>query len=181
MSFMAYPYGNANEHQQADGTWTFTCQHGTSECVGNMYESCAIHNNNYTRSDYLPAWWPFFLCLEKSNNAGSATVAQNCANNNGVNWTYIDVDCAGNVPQTGTKDVGNPLMHQEALWTNSLQPPHQWTPWVVMNGSPLTQTQLDESLTKLVCAAYTGPKPSGCPGLDQISNQISKREIFEDA
>jgi interferon gamma-inducible protein 30 len=72
-------------------------------------------------------------------------------------------------------------MHQEALWTNSLQPPHQWTPWVVMNGSPLTQTQLDESLTKLVCAAYTGPKPSGCPGLDQISNQISKREIFEDA
>ena len=24
-----YPYGNANERQNKDGSWTFTCQHGT--------------------------------------------------------------------------------------------------------------------------------------------------------
>jgi len=159
-AFMAYPYGNAQEKQNADATWTFTCQHGNSECIGNMYEGCAIEHYP-TVTQGVPAWWPFFLCLEASGNAGTASVAQNCAKNNNIDWNVIDA-CSGSNPAQGTAADGNPHMHSIAVATNSLVPPHQWTPWVVINGSPLNQAQLDASLIKLVCQAYTGTPPSCC-------------------
>ena len=37
-----FPYGNAHQSQNADGTWSFTCQHGPTECYGNLLEVCAM-------------------------------------------------------------------------------------------------------------------------------------------
>ena len=37
-----FPYGNASEKKNADGTWDFTCQHGASECVWNQIETCGL-------------------------------------------------------------------------------------------------------------------------------------------
>lgn len=37
-----YPYGNARQTQQADGSWSFTCQHGAVECYGNLLEACGM-------------------------------------------------------------------------------------------------------------------------------------------
>jgi len=175
MLFMSYPYGNANEKQGADGTWTFTCQHGTGECYGNMWEDCAIehYNTTGTYTKYIPDWFPFFLCMEKSGNAGSTSVAQKCATDNHLDWSVLTTCATTSNPGKGSNEDGNPLMHRTAVETNNLVPPHQWTPWVVINGKPLTSAQLDESLTKLVCDAYTGPKPSGCT---KISSKIEKRE-----
>jgi len=165
MDFMTYPYGSAQE-KQSGGQWVFTCQHGTSECAGNMYEACAIEHNKTVVAGN-PNWFPFFLCMEKSGNAGSASVAQNCAKNNGQDWNTIST-CAGSNPPQGSSTDGNPLMHGIAVATQSLVPPHEWTPWVVMNGKPLSQAQLSESLTKLVCNAYTGTKPPACKGFEPI-------------
>jgi len=164
--FMAYPYGNAQEKQNADGTWTFSCQHGNSECIGNMYESCAIEHYPTVSAAGVPAWWPFFLCLEASGQAGTLTVAQNCAKNNGIDWNVINT-CSGSNPAQGSSTDGNPTMHKVAVATNSLQPPHQYTPWVTVNGSPLTQAQYQQSLIAIVCKAYTGTtKPSCCTALE---------------
>jgi len=177
MDVYSWPYGNAAESKNADGTWKYSCQHGTAECAGNMYEACGIEHNNATNKDAhnTPVWWKFFYCMELSGNAGSATVAQNCANTNGLNWTQITT-CAGSDPTSGSSSDGNPLMHNIALWTNALNPPHQWTPWVIMDGTPLTQAQLDMSLTSLVCNEYkkktTATPPAGCSSL---SERISKR------
>jgi len=161
MDLGVYPYGNAQEKQQADGTWVFTCQHGVQECEGNMYQACAIEHYPTVNSTGVPAYWPFFYCLEKSGNAGSVSVAQKCADTSNIDWNVID-KCAGSTPAKGSNDDGNPLMHSIAVATNNLKPPHQYTPWVVLNGSPLSQVQLEEPLTKLVCDAYTGTKPPGC-------------------
>jgi len=179
MDFMVWPYGNANEKQNADGTWTYTCQHGVNECIGNMWEACAIEYNNVTLNDAhkTPKWFSFFNCMEASNQAGVQSVAQSCASKGGLDWSVINT-CAGSNPAVGTAADGNPIMHQIALKTNSLIPPHQWTPWVVINGTPLTESQLDLSLIKLVCQAYTGTPPAGCGKyLKANSEQICKQEL----
>jgi len=166
-----WPYGNAKETQYNSTYWYFTCQHGVSECIGNMWEDCAIEHYP-TVTNGMPQYWPFFNCEEASGNAGSTSVAQNCATKNGLDWNVIQ-GCSGTTqPQYGTQADGNPLMHQTALNTQNMQPPHQFTPWVVLNGVPLTSAQLDMSLTKLVCNAYTGTKPSGC-----TAAQDSQREV----
>jgi len=167
MDFMEYPYGNANEKQNADGTWAYTCQHGVNECIGNMWEACAIEHYNTTNGDVhnTPTWWPFIVCMEASGQAGTQSVAQNCATKNGLDWNVLNT-CAGSNPAAGTSTDGNPLMHKEAVTTNSLIPPHQWTPWVVINGVPLTSDQLNQNLIKMVCSAYTGTPPAGCGQLE---------------
>jgi len=161
MFLRSFPYGNANEHQNADGTWTFTCQHGNDECIGNMYEACGIEYYGNDTTVGVTAWWNYFYCLEKSGNAGVATVAQNCASNNGINWATVQT-CSGSNPAQGLSSDGNPYMHKIAVATNNLVPPHEWTPWVVLNGKPLSSAQLDLSLNTLVCNAYTGTKPACC-------------------
>lgn len=130
-----------------------------------MYEACAIEHNNSTNTKHVPTWWPFFYCMEKSGNAADTTVASGCAKNNGLDWTVITT-CAGSNPAVGSADDGNKLMHSIAVSTNNLVPPHQWTPWVVVNGTPLTSAQLDLPLTPIVCKAYTSvagcTAPAGC-------------------
>jgi len=163
MSLRIFPYGNAHETQNADGTWSFTCQHGVSECVGNMYEGCAIeHNGNNMEAGMIPSFWKYYYCSTASGNAGVASVAQNCASTSGLDWNTIETCATTSNPSQGSKDDGNPEMHTLAVTTDNLVPPHQWTPWVVLNGTPLNQAQLDESLLKMVCNAYTGTKPSCC-------------------
>jgi len=119
-----------------------------------MYEDCAIeHNNAMDPSGKYPIWWPFFYCMEKSGNAGDPATASNCASQNGLDWNVIKT-CAGSNPAAGDPSDGNPLMHSTAVATNNLIPPHQWTPWVVVNGNPLTQAQISMPLTPIVCSAF---------------------------
>lgn len=133
-----------------------------------MYEACAIEHNNKTGTNNVPVWWPFYYCMEKSGNAADLTVASGCAKNNGLDWTVITT-CAGSDPSRGSPTDGNPLMHNLAVATNNLVPPHQWTPWVVVNGTPLTSAQIDLPLTPIVCKIYTSnpacTAPSGCSSI----------------
>lgn len=147
MDFMLYPYGNAQQTKNADGSYSFTCQHGAKECEGNLVIACAQHFHNKTSE-----WFGFTECLEKGS---PSTDGEACAKKAGFSdWAEIDA-CT-------TSSLGNGLMHDIADATDGLSPPHQWTPWVVMNGTPLTETQLDSTLIKLVCDAYTGTKPAVC-------------------
>jgi len=155
IDFRAFPYGNANEKQNADGTWTFTCQHGVNECIGNMYEGCAIEHNDKLDSKHVPVWWPFYYCMEKSGNAADTTVASGCAKNNGLDWIVITNCSTTTNPAKGSDEDGNPNMHKIAVETGSLIPPHTFTPWVVVDGAPLTSAQIDLSLTPIVCKQYT--------------------------
>ncbi|CRL03947.1 CLUMA_CG017068, isoform A [Clunio marinus] len=39
-----YPFGHSESVINADGSITFTCQHGPNECEGNMFQTCALNN-----------------------------------------------------------------------------------------------------------------------------------------
>lgn len=148
MNFSLVPYGNAHEKQNPDGSWTFSCQHGANECAANMIFACAI---NFHPDPAV--YFPFVDCMEETSSP--ATAGSKCAGQVGFDWSEIN-SC------TSSK-LGNSLMHAYAQQTSSLSPAHQWTPWVVMNGKPLSQSQLGQKLVTLVCDAYKGTdKPAAC-------------------
>ncbi|GAA6089151.1 gamma-interferon-inducible lysosomal thiol reductase-like, partial [Tachysurus ichikawai] len=75
-------------------------------------------------------------------------------------------------PQTQFSDImtcvngneGNQLMHQNAKETAALQPPHQYVPWITINGEHTDELQQKamNSLFVLVCSLYKGQAPAAC-------------------
>jgi interferon gamma-inducible protein 30 len=76
------------------------------------------------------------------------TVAIHCAEKTKIDFSRIDA-CI----QT---KVGNLLQHTYAVQTESLQPPHQYVPWVTVNGEHTEdmQKQAETDLVGLICKSY---------------------------
>jgi len=143
------PFGNAHEDQSGD-SWKFTCQHGESECQGNLMETCAM-----TVLKDFKSYWPFVLCLE-SNSGDFDSLGKQCAAKTKVDFSAISACMTG--PQ------GNEAEHMMAQKTENLNPPHQYTPWIVVDGkhNEVIQRRAQMNLVKYVCEQYTGTKPAAC-------------------
>mmetsp|Transcript_2906 Transcript_2906/g.6943 ORF Transcript_2906/g.6943 Transcript_2906/m.6943 type:complete len:175 (-) Transcript_2906:617-1141(-) len=135
------PYGNA----QGTGS-NVQCQHGPDECKGNRYECCAIQEYpNATQ------WYPFIYCMENYGDSMLQHV-QDCANEASLSYDKIQNCYSG---PDGDKCVTN-----AADKTNNLQPPHQYTPWVTVNGRHLAGAQ---HLISVVCSEIkSATKPDIC-------------------
>ena len=59
---------------------------------------------------------------------------------------------------------GNKLEHAMGVKTESLDPAHNYVPWVVINGEHTNELESEamKDLKGLVCKLYTGQKPSEC-------------------
>ncbi|CAB3989274.1 Hypothetical predicted protein [Paramuricea clavata] len=150
MNLALVPYGNAREQQYGD-RWQFECQHGKEECYGNLIETCAIYYHpNAT------AYFPFIYCIESSTSL-PRNIASECASKFGFDYSQIQSCVEG--------PLGNKLEHEMALKTDALQPPHQYVPWVTLNGvhTQQIQNEAQNDLVKLICDTYLGsPKPQAC-------------------
>lgn len=144
-----YPYGNADETKNPDGTYTFHCQHGEEECVMNIVETCALH----ILHDQA-AFMPYIHCVETSGP--SIPNAKACAQSLKVDW--------GKIASCANSTMGNKLEHEMAVKTNALNPRHDYVPWITMNGKHTwqIQDQATNDLIKLVCDNYVGIKPHAC-------------------
>lgn len=149
MTVNLVPYGNAKE--RPDGQkYTYECQHGKEECLGNMMETCLLN-----LTDAGPV---VIFCMEASSDVLKS--AQTCAQlfAPDVEWARV-MSCVNG-------DQGNQLMHQNALKTEALNPPHQYVPWLTINGvhTEDLQQKAMSSLFTLVCSMYKGTKPEACGG-----------------
>ncbi|XP_041847295.1 gamma-interferon-inducible lysosomal thiol reductase-like [Melanotaenia boesemani] len=149
MSVTLVPYGNAQE--KPDGPkYTYECQHGQPECLGNMIETCVMNMTNMA--------FPIIFCMESSADViGSA---ESCLK------LYAPALGIDKLMSCVKGDQGNQLMHQNAVATGALKPPHQYVPWVTINGEHTEdlQDKAMSSLFTLVCSLYKGPKPVVCGG-----------------
>ena len=56
--------------------------------------------------------------------------------------------------------------HEIAVRTDALNPPHQYVPWILIDGKhdEASQQAAQDSLLKFVCSKFTGPEKSkDCP------------------
>jgi len=150
------PYGNA--HETHDGTkWVFQCQHGEQECVGNVITTCSMDIlKNFT------TYFPFILCMETAPGMDYAKVGPECAQKLSIDFAPIDACYKGT--------QGNQLEHQMALKTEALNPPHKYTPWIVINGkhTETLQQRAQRNLVEVICETYTGTKPDACSQYTEI-------------
>ncbi|XP_039131966.1 gamma-interferon-responsive lysosomal thiol protein-like [Dioscorea cayenensis subsp. rotundata] len=139
------PFGNAEIG--SDGS--ITCQHGSDECFLNYIEACAI------------SVWPdphvhfsFIHCVENLVEQNLYNQWSSCFRSTGLNSQPV-VDCYN-------KGTGSKLELQYAAQTNALQPPHQYVPWVLVDGQPLYSDY--NNFEAYICNALNGELPTACEG-----------------
>ncbi|NWV01967.1 GILT reductase, partial [Upupa epops] len=144
------PYGNAKE-KNISGKWHFECQHGPEECLGNMIQTCLMHT-----AQNFSTYFPVIFCLESGSSATKNLEA--CLQ------VYAPQLDGHRIASCVRGDMGATLMHRNAQLTQALDPPHQFVPWVVINGKHTDelQAQAEASLLRLICQLYQGEKPEAC-------------------
>lgn len=119
------------------------------ECTVNTIEACALYYQ-----PNMTAYWPFLYCMYEHKENQDPTIAEQCATENKMDWDKISSCYQGS--------LGHQLELQCANETASLNPPHQYTPWVTINGMHDTEAEGDR-LVSQICRHYTGtPKPKAC-------------------
>ena len=151
------PYGNASETgPDANGQYSFTCQHGPTECQYNFIESCGLNliENPLTSFNFVN-------CIENNDDSRSTDQDYDSV----VDTCTAQAGCASQSAQIkacykGTQ--GNAYEHTMAVMTNSLNPAHTYVPYVVgKNGhNDTVQDAVQQSLFLYVCFEYTGPNKS---------------------
>ncbi|KAF5891440.1 glycogenin-1-like isoform X2, partial [Clarias magur] len=139
MNVELVPYGNAEEKQVGD-KYEFTCQHGPDECLGNMLETCILNK--------VPHSFFVVFCMEAAVDVVKA--AEACLSLYSPDTKFGDIMACVN------GDEGNKLMHENAKKTAGLKPPHQYVPWITINGEHTDDLQEKAmgSLFQLVCSLY---------------------------
>jgi len=138
------PYGNAQEVQQGS-KYVYTCQHGPDECTGNVFEACAKSKMSSEQ------FHGFLICVKENielNKRDFTVTTKFCTN---------DDKLASDITTCAYSGEGNALQHEAALQTNSLDPPHKYVPWIVVNGKydPNTGDQIVDDLFKYICKTYS--------------------------
>ncbi|CAH9074047.1 unnamed protein product [Cuscuta epithymum] len=132
------PWGNAKLHGNND---TFTCQHGADECLLNTVEACAIDAWPDVKEHF-----PFIYCVESLVYNGNYSQWETC-----YDKLVKDPKSVSDCYALGR---GKELELSYAVETNALVPPHQYVPWVVVDGQPLYEDY--ENFLSYICKAYKG-------------------------
>lgn len=125
---------------------TVVCQHGQKECDADTLELCAMH--------IYPApaaYAPFVYCFEGVHES-DWSAAPSCAALTGLSWDLLSA-CFEDEALTGRLEA------DAARATAALGSAKQGTPWVLVNGEVLEET---DALLTTVCKAYKGEPPAGC-------------------
>ncbi|XP_059487345.1 GILT-like protein 1 [Neocloeon triangulifer] len=146
------PYGKASHTQNANGQWSFVCQHGPEECRGNKVQACAL--KYISNPDLQEAYVNCVMANSYPPDAG-----QSCATSVGG---VSDYSAISNCIATAEGDVELVAYGDR---THALGSILTFVPTIIYD-NVFNQSEQDESLYNflgVVCRHLPDPKPSGCP------------------
>ncbi|XAR60770.1 hypothetical protein NMG60_11034267 [Bertholletia excelsa] len=154
------PWGNA----KFTGNTTFECQHGPDECFLNTIDACAI--------DVWPdlnKHFSFIYCIETLVSEKKYPKWKSC-------FEKLGFDPAP-VAECYRSGYGKELELQYGAETYALEPPHEYVPWVIVDGQPLYKDY--KNFMGYICKAYKGTAaPNAC---SDLSINIIPMEKEDDA
>ncbi|KAJ0734740.1 putative gamma interferon inducible lysosomal thiol reductase GILT [Helianthus annuus] len=123
-------------------------QHGGWECLLNTIEACSIHAWPQVSDHY-----PFVYCVEKLSYEDKHTEWNTCFKKLNLDPKPV-IDCY-------TSGMGHKLELQYADEKSALEPPHDYVPWVIVDGQPLYNDYTD--FISFICKAFKGSNmPQAC-------------------
>ncbi|CAO2840044.1 unnamed protein product [Amaranthus hypochondriacus] len=151
-----FPWGNA----WFTSNNSFVCQHGPDECLFNTIEACAIE-----AWPTLDGHFPFITCVESLLYEGKYSEWETCFDHLGLDPTPVTTCYKG--------ETGKKLNLKYASLTAALDPPHEYVPWVVVDGEPLLEDY--GNFISYICKAYKGSPPSACN--KETFKRLSRKKI----
>lgn len=150
MDVQIVPFGNAKFVRMDGGgrgdELVLQCQHGVSECDGNIYEQCVVME----LYPYAQRYLPFLRCLYDEFPMGHSDelldrdIVANCSRASELNWTDI-ATCHDDEKQVAL------LQKRAKSQTPSY---HKGVPWVEVNGRHVEVIGDEAPLLKAICRAY---------------------------
>merc|ERR1712110_764938 len=154
------PYGNA--HQREDGdSWSFTCQHGPTECTGNIQQSCLLK--------YVPQPNDFIYaihCIEESGDVTWESNIRKCLQD----FSQATAETIDMILECSTSEEGVQLHHEMGVVTENLRPEHEYVPWVTFNHEHSENSDTEDcqfDLFNCLCSDYL----KGVPECDNYSKK----------
>ncbi|CAO1361233.1 unnamed protein product [Diamesa tonsa] len=147
-----FPYGKATTNTNSDGSLSFDCQHGPTECEGNMIHACSIEaiHDTKTRLDMV-------ACMIRDNRNPKESF-----NRCSKEYT-IDVET---IQKCYSGLHGAELLKIAGQATDALRPKATFIPTVTLDGQQFRQASILKDLLHEVCKVATGngPPPKVCEG-----------------
>jgi len=144
------PFGFASWVETVDGGYTFECQHGENECLGNKAQACLL--SMVSKQEEIV---PLINCMMSTRNPPS--VGDEC-----ISELNLDVDVGALEDCIFNSNLGSILLHDYGVETKNADPRINYVPWIVLNGE-FTQENLDlaqSDLTGLLCEKYLPNSPA---------------------
>jgi interferon gamma-inducible protein 30 len=138
--FQLYPFGNGKIYRNGRDV-SFTCQHGESECQGNIIATCAI--DLYPQIQSIP----FAICLDTPSK-NWRSIGQRCAEAFDLDWNAIE--------QCTNSETGHRAQYYTALATKAAGVKSVPTLYVDGIEEDDFNFKIRDNLLEYICKAYSG-------------------------
>jgi len=143
-----------HEDKKSDD-YIFICQHGESECLGNMIHSCAMKLLDTEK------YMQLFFCMAALTNFVPEKSSYQCSQELGIEPEPIKACVRSRESQ---KDMLAITSKEDLLKT-----PRKWVPWVLINGAAL-EVEEEFDFMRGLCTAMSSTAPAVCATLPKKQN-----------
>ena len=153
---MLFPWGHETYNKSTEtGAYSYSCQHGPNECIGQRLESCAsMFVSQHTFINFiieLETEMYDIKCQNSTNCCDPTSMAQSIADKLDMPWYEIE-NCIN------TAEIADQAEMIQYTNTMALDPTLTSVPWITLQGNHTDniQTECVEDTLTCVCNVYDG-------------------------